>query len=139
MSTAAESIQKMILAHFKGDDIGFCAAVEKYITDERRKNHHVLVKELERTLSKSNGSASLSRGRLSFWMPSKDRTSVRRCLHELVAPPPPGTVGDELIGVRREQRLDLPGVACLFASGRRRPIVAANLAEGLQSRPVGRG
>lgn len=57
MSTAAESIQKMILAHFKGDDGGFRAAVEEYIADERRKNHHVLVKELERTLSKSNGSS----------------------------------------------------------------------------------
>jgi SpoVK/Ycf46/Vps4 family AAA+-type ATPase len=56
MNVAAESIQKMILAHFKGDEVGFRAAVEEYIADERRKNHHVLVKEMEQTLSKSNGS-----------------------------------------------------------------------------------
>lgn len=55
MSTTAESVQKMILAHFKGDDAGFRSAVEEYIADERRKNHHVLVKELERALSNTNG------------------------------------------------------------------------------------
>ena len=56
MNTAAESIQKMILAHFNGDEVEFRAAVEEYIADERRKNHHVLVREMEQTLSRSNGS-----------------------------------------------------------------------------------
>lgn len=58
MSTAGELVRKLILAHAKGDAAGFDAAAEEYIAEERRKNHHVLAKELERVLHTTNGTRS---------------------------------------------------------------------------------
>ena len=50
MSTAAESIRKLVTAHFKGDESAFRKAAEEYVEEERRKNHHVLANDLERIL-----------------------------------------------------------------------------------------
>lgn len=51
MSTSADLVRKMILAHADRDDKNFRAAVEQYIAEERRKNHHVLARDLERILA----------------------------------------------------------------------------------------
>src|SRR5262249_8796929 len=56
MITTAESIRKLLLAHFKGDEAAFRKAAEEYLEEERRKNHHVLVRDLERILLNGNGS-----------------------------------------------------------------------------------
>jgi SpoVK/Ycf46/Vps4 family AAA+-type ATPase len=56
MITPAESMRKLIVAHFKGDELAFRKAAEEYIEEERRKNHHVLANDLERLLSNTNGS-----------------------------------------------------------------------------------
>lgn len=50
MSTTGELIRKLILAHAKGDSAAFQIVAEEYIAEERRKNHHVLAKDLERVL-----------------------------------------------------------------------------------------
>ena len=55
VSTAGELVRKLILAHAKGDAAAFQAAAEAYIVEERRKNHHVLAKDLERALYTPNG------------------------------------------------------------------------------------
>lgn len=62
MSTAGELVRKLILAHAKGDDEAFRAAADEYIAEERRKNHHVLARDLERALaheSERNGNGVL--------------------------------------------------------------------------------
>jgi SpoVK/Ycf46/Vps4 family AAA+-type ATPase len=58
VSTAGEMVRKLILAHANGDAAAFEAAAEEYIAEERRKNHHVLAKDLERVLYKTNGTRS---------------------------------------------------------------------------------
>jgi len=56
MTTTAESVRKLLIAHFKGDEMAFRKAAEDYVEEERRKNHHVLANELERLIANSNGS-----------------------------------------------------------------------------------
>ncbi len=56
MITTAESVRKLLIAHFSGDEQAFRKAAEEYVEEERRKNHHVLANDLERVLCKPNGS-----------------------------------------------------------------------------------
>jgi SpoVK/Ycf46/Vps4 family AAA+-type ATPase len=58
--TTGESIRKMIAAHFKGDDDAFRTAVEEYISEERRKNHHVVARDLERLIGNFSGSQTFT-------------------------------------------------------------------------------
>lgn len=56
MSTTGEIIRKMIHSQVKGDKAGFRAAVEEFVKEERRKNHHILARDIERFLK--NGAIS---------------------------------------------------------------------------------
>lgn len=53
--TTSESIRKLLLAHFEGDAEAFRTAAREYITEERRKNHHLVARDLDRILSSYNG------------------------------------------------------------------------------------
>ena len=53
--TTSESFRKLLLAHFEGDGEGFRLAAREYIEEERRKNHHVVARDLERLLASYNG------------------------------------------------------------------------------------
>lgn len=66
MITASESIRKLLLAHLKGDDTSFHESVLEYIEEERRKNHHVLARELGRLLENRNGNAITRNGALKL-------------------------------------------------------------------------
>lgn len=48
--TTSESIRKLLIAHYKGDEEAFRAAIKEYVSEERRKNHHVVARDLERLL-----------------------------------------------------------------------------------------
>tara|TARA_B100001989_G_scaffold249902_1_gene226044 strand:- start:9 stop:1271 length:1263 start_codon:yes stop_codon:yes gene_type:complete len=50
MSSPIDTIRKMLLAHQADDGAAFRHAVEELIGEERRKNHHIVAKELERLL-----------------------------------------------------------------------------------------
>ncbi|WDQ19090.1 AAA family ATPase [Rhodopirellula sp. P2] len=52
---SSESIQKLLLAHFAGNEPEFRAAAWDIIEEERRLNHTVLANELERILKSVNG------------------------------------------------------------------------------------
>jgi SpoVK/Ycf46/Vps4 family AAA+-type ATPase len=56
-TTTSESIRKLLLAHFEGDSEGFRAAAREHIGEERRKNHQVVARDLERLLASYNGLA----------------------------------------------------------------------------------
>ena len=58
MSQGSENIQKLLVAHFRGDDTGFRAAAWDIVKRERKLNHSVLANELERILDAANGSSS---------------------------------------------------------------------------------
>jgi len=51
MSSTGESIRKMLSAHVAGDDTAFRKAAREYIAEERRKNHHLVARDLEKLLS----------------------------------------------------------------------------------------
>lgn len=53
--TTAESIRKLLLAHYGGDDARFRATAEDFIEAARGRNHHHLAKDLETILSAHNG------------------------------------------------------------------------------------
>ncbi len=55
LTTTSESMRKLLLAHFEGDAEGFRAAAREYINEERRKNHQVVARDLERLLASYNG------------------------------------------------------------------------------------
>jgi len=55
VTTTSESIRKLLLAHFEGDAEGFRSAAREYINEERRKNHQVVARDLERLLATYNG------------------------------------------------------------------------------------
>ncbi len=54
--TTGELIRRMVLAHATHDDAGFNSAVRDLIEEERRKNHTIFARELERILANGNGS-----------------------------------------------------------------------------------
>lgn len=49
--TAGNAIRKLVMAHARGDAQQFRSAASAYISEERRKKHHVLADDLERILS----------------------------------------------------------------------------------------
>lgn len=53
MSTAAETIRKLLLAHAKGDEAAFRAAAWEAVERERRVNHHIVANDLEKLLSQT--------------------------------------------------------------------------------------
>jgi hypothetical protein len=53
--TTSESFRKLVLAHFEGEGEAFRSAAREYIQEERRKNHHVVARDLERLLASYNG------------------------------------------------------------------------------------
>lgn len=55
MSQSSEAIQKLLLAHFRGDEDGFRAAAWDVVKEERRLNHSVFANELEKILDRANG------------------------------------------------------------------------------------
>lgn len=50
VATTVESIRKMVLAFKKGDTTAFHAAAQEYVEEERRRNHPVVARDLERIL-----------------------------------------------------------------------------------------
>lgn len=58
MPQSSESIQKLLLAHFSGDEEEFRAAAWDIVNEERRLNHSILANELERILKDANGAPS---------------------------------------------------------------------------------
>lgn len=60
MSTTGELIRKMIHSQMKGDPSGFRSAVEEFVKEERRKNHHILARDIERLLQNGVASSDLS-------------------------------------------------------------------------------
>src|SRR5579885_1966245 len=56
MASINDLIRKMILAHESGDRPAFHAAVRDLVAEERRKNHHLYARDIERLLF--NGIAS---------------------------------------------------------------------------------
>ncbi len=65
MSTTGEIIRKMINSFMKGDTAGFHSAAEEFVEEERRKNHHILARDIERLLKNGTASSDLS-GTLSL-------------------------------------------------------------------------
>lgn len=57
MPTTVESIRKMVVAFKKGDTTAFHGAVQEYIEEERRRNHPVVARDLERILKNGHGYA----------------------------------------------------------------------------------
>ena len=55
MTTTSESIRKLLLAHFEGDAEAFGTAAREFIAEERRKNHHLVARDLDRIISSYNG------------------------------------------------------------------------------------
>ena len=96
--TTGELVRRMVMAHAKGDDSAFVAAVRDMIAEEKRKKHVVLARELERILAGSDrglGSANdvlaLFGARSSELPRDKDRETdlidliePRRSLEDLV-------------------------------------------------------
>lgn len=56
MSQGSETVRKLLVAHFQGDDAGFRSAAWEVVKQERQLNHSVLANDLERILNEANGS-----------------------------------------------------------------------------------
>jgi SpoVK/Ycf46/Vps4 family AAA+-type ATPase len=56
MSQGSETVRKLLLAHFQGDDAGFRSAALDVVKQERQLNHTVLANDLERILNEVNES-----------------------------------------------------------------------------------
>lgn len=56
MSQGTETVRKLLVAHFQGDDAGFRSAAWEVVKQERQLNHTVLANDLERILNDVNGS-----------------------------------------------------------------------------------
>lgn len=56
MSQGSETVRKLLVAHFQGDDTGFRSAAWEVVKQERQLNHSVLANDLERILNEANGS-----------------------------------------------------------------------------------
>jgi SpoVK/Ycf46/Vps4 family AAA+-type ATPase len=75
--TKGESLRKLLLAHFQGDAAAFRSAAEECIQEERRKNHHLLARDLDRILSANNGS-QVAKDDTRFTVLSTDRKGLPR-------------------------------------------------------------
>ena len=119
MPKPSEIIQKLLLAHFRGDEAEFRAAGWEIAKHERQLNHTILANELERILTDANGSPqqaktffaklSSSNGNLPK---DKDKdanlvelSESRRELDDLVLSPQLRTSIDRVIRERRSSEL----------------------------------
>ena len=50
MSTTGELVRNLIQAFMAGDSNSFRSGAEKYVAEERRKNHHILARDIEKLL-----------------------------------------------------------------------------------------
>ena len=66
--TAGNAVRKLVMAHAKGDGQLFQTAATDFISEERRKKHHILADDLERILS--NGTAPSKVEMLTVLRPS---------------------------------------------------------------------
>lgn len=66
MNSSGEIIKKLFLTFNKGGRDEFIQVAEEYIERERRKNHHVLVKQLEEALNFERESAAPRKGCTRF-------------------------------------------------------------------------
>jgi len=60
MTTTGELIRRMIRSHMMDDSAGFRSAAREYVDEERRKNHHILARDIERLLDNGASYSSLS-------------------------------------------------------------------------------
>jgi SpoVK/Ycf46/Vps4 family AAA+-type ATPase len=56
MSQGTETVRKLLVAHFEGDEAGFRSAAWDVVKQERQLNHTILANDLERILNQANGS-----------------------------------------------------------------------------------
>lgn len=89
--TTVESIRKLIVAFKKGDTGAFYGAVHEYVEEERRRNHPVVARDIERILKNGNGHT------LAL-LTARDPTSI---LGELPADKERGT---PLVEIREDER-----------------------------------
>jgi SpoVK/Ycf46/Vps4 family AAA+-type ATPase len=119
MSTAAEAIRRLLIAHFKGDETGFHSAALEFLEREKSLNHHVLANELERILAEANGTASqrkeiftlLTNGHSSLPR-DKERNALlidfiepKRALEDLVLAPPVRQTLERIVDERRKEEI----------------------------------
>jgi SpoVK/Ycf46/Vps4 family AAA+-type ATPase len=65
MSTTGEIVRELIQSFISGNSNSFRLAAEKYITEERRKNHHIIARDIEKLLL-NGASTSTSTKKLSL-------------------------------------------------------------------------
>jgi len=56
MNQGSDTVRRLMVAHFQGDDAGFRSAAWEVVKQERQLNHSVLANDLERILNEANGS-----------------------------------------------------------------------------------
>ena len=61
MNQTSEVVQKLLVAHFAGDEVAFRAAAWDMVHRERQLNHQVLANELERILSEANAPSPIGK------------------------------------------------------------------------------
>ena len=119
ISQGTETVRKLLVAHFQGDDAGFRSAAWEVVQQERQLNHTVLANDLERILSETNGSpkaaktffTTLSTGN-GILPKDKDKnaclievTDPDRELDDLVLSPPVRAGIDRVLRERRSSEL----------------------------------
>lgn len=62
MKTTGELLRRLVAAHVAGDERAFEETVQDVITEERRKNHHLLANEIRRIASNGSDSVGTLRG-----------------------------------------------------------------------------
>lgn len=55
MTNGQDTVRKLLVAHFQGDEAAFRSAAWEVVKHERRLNHGVLANDLERILNEANG------------------------------------------------------------------------------------
>ena len=66
MNSSGEILKKLFLTFNKGERDEFIQVAREYIERERRKNHHILARQLEEALNFENGSGSVRNGCARF-------------------------------------------------------------------------
>lgn len=61
MTTISETVRRLLLAHFQGDEAAFRTAAREFVDHERRVKHGAVADDLERILSTANGSSHHAR------------------------------------------------------------------------------
>jgi AAA+ superfamily predicted ATPase len=93
VATTVESIRKMVVAFKKSDATAFHSAVQEYVEEERRRNHPVVARDIERILKNGN-----SNGHALTLLSAREATSI---LGEL---PTDKERGTPLVEIREDER-----------------------------------